>query len=209
MPIRNAINPCPPFCKQGSLLQCRMNEGVQTSDKGLRGTKCMHSRSWVCFVVSFSMMVEFTCLVPCVSAANDPSGLGVRRSRQTGLAVFVTAKPGGVIGVSTAPGKVKADADDFLRVHGYLFGIVDPVKQLVQRKTFTDSLQTTHASFEQVHKGVPVFSGVIRLHQNGAGDFTVANGDFYPIPNEFVVIPQLSSDAATAKARGWHCNSVR
>ncbi|MCZ6836763.1 MAG: M4 family metallopeptidase, partial [Planctomycetota bacterium] len=59
-----------------------------------------------------------------------------------------------------------------------------------------DSLGYIHTTHEQVHRGIKVFSGIVRVHQNPAGDVHAANGDFYPIPEKLSTTPEI--DEATA-----------
>ncbi len=129
-----------------------------------------------------------------VKGADD--GLTVRTSRHTGLASFVTAIDGGVIPVPIAVGKAKPEPLDFLRARGHLFGITDPATQLAIEKTHVDALGHTHTTYRQVHKGVPVFAGVVKVHQNADGEVIVANGDFFPIPDKLSTKPNIDRQMA-------------
>lgn len=125
----------------------------------------------------------------------------MRTSPVTGLATFVTAGSagrgvGGAIVVAPSLGRTDATPADFIRQHGHLFGVTDQARQLARVKTRADSIGHTHTTYRQVHQGVPVFSGVLKVHQNQAGEFIAANGDFYPIPPELVTVPTLDAAAA-------------
>ncbi|MCP4590238.1 MAG: M4 family metallopeptidase [bacterium] len=66
----------------------------------------------------------------------------------------------------------------------------------------------THATYQQVFAGVPVFSGVVKVHRNGAGQFIAANGDFFRIAPKLDTNPALAettahSLAAAAVEGGW------
>ncbi len=123
--------------------------------------------------------------------------LRVERSGVTGLASFVAADDGGPI-TRDAGGVARAIStpDEFLRLHGGLFGVTDPQAQLLIDHVRRDEWNESHSTFCQVHRGVPVFSGVIRVHQDSAGRVVAANGDFNPIDAQLDVRPSLPSDAA-------------
>lgn len=130
------------------------------------------------------------------SAQPVAKALTVQHSRTTGLASFVTAADAGSIPVAVPAGRAKPQPIDFLNEHGALFGITDPTRQLVVRKVATDAIGHVHTSYAQVHKGVPVFSGIIKVHQNTAADFLAANGDFYPLPDTLITVATLDSAEA-------------
>ncbi|MBN1514468.1 MAG: M4 family metallopeptidase [Phycisphaerae bacterium] len=112
----------------------------------------------------------------------------VRRSPITGQASFVTSPESSRI---TQP-------EEFLRRHGGLFGVDDAARQLRRQRVQDDSLGYRHTTYEQVHRGIPVFSGVLKIHQDAAGRVRCANGDVYPISPKLSVVPSL--DAARTKA---------
>ena len=128
--------------------------------------------------------------------AQQPDGLEVYRSRATGLAAFVTPTDGGTIPVPIRPGRARVQPIDFLTQYGELFGVTDPVNQLIETRTQTDNLGYTHTTYEQVHDGIPVYSGVLKVHQNAAGGVTAANGDFYPISFKLNTTPRLDGASA-------------
>jgi len=132
--------------------------------------------------------------------AGNEAGLVVRRSPVTGLATSVTAADGGVIWTDTAKSRSKGRPGDFLEAHGRLFGIVDADGQLRLQRTRQCRLGQTHTTYSQMHLGIPVFSGVVKVHQDAAGQVVAANGDFYPIPAGFEVEPTLDAGAAARAA---------
>ncbi len=132
--------------------------------------------------------------------AEDAGGLRIARSRATGLARFVTAVDGGAIPVPAAVAGARPSPRDFLRVHGALFGVVNPDAELVEFRSVQDARLDTHTSFRQVVNGVPVFGGVLRVHQDAAGDVFAANGHYFPIPAGLNTLPAITLDAAVARA---------
>ncbi len=138
------------------------------------------------------------CLAPCASAVapaaapDAAGGLKVVRSRTTGLASFVVSSGGNAL----AP-----RPERFLDAHGHLFGVTNRVTQLRHLRTESDSLGHSHTTYAQVHASVPVFSGVLKVHQNAQGDVLAANGDFYLIPTGFNVKPKLTAVDAARAAR--------
>lgn len=129
------------------------------------------------------------------------AGLRIHRSSRTGLATFVTAADGKAIPVPHRAGKQRPDASDFLVTHGALFGVIDHVQQLVLHKVQTDTLGHTHTTYHQIHKGVPVFSGVLKVHEDATGTIIVANGDFYPSATKVKTVPSLQAATAIAIAQ--------
>ncbi|MFH1107596.1 MAG: M4 family metallopeptidase, partial [Planctomycetota bacterium] len=127
-------------------------------------------------------------------------GLKIERSNATGLATFVTAPGGGAIAVQPAVAGRRIQPMDFLTAQGHLFGVGDAARELLQTRAEADQLGQTHTSYQQVHKGVPVFSGVLKVHQGGDGSILAANGDFYPIADRLDANPKLTADEAAARA---------
>lgn len=129
------------------------------------------------------------------------AALRVDRSQPLGLATFVTAADGGAIPVrAPAPGGPVRPID-FLNEHGHLFGIANPAAELVETRAQVDRFAETHTTYTQVHQGVPVFSGVLKVHQARDGSVYAANGRFYPIRPNLSTVPTLTADEAVARAR--------
>ncbi|MCP4248336.1 MAG: hypothetical protein GY778_14915 [bacterium] len=133
-------------------------------------------------------------------AQQTDAGIRIIRSGVTGRATFLSATDGGAIPVAP-PARGMAKPIDVLAAHGQAFGITKPDRQLVPVKVETDDLGYTHTTFQQVHHGVTVFSGVIKVHQDAAGRFTSVNGDFYVISPKLNAVPTLDVQAAEAAAR--------
>ena len=67
-----------------------------------------------------------------------------------------------------------------LRRFGSLFGVSDPAAELRVLDTTTDRLGRSRTSFEQLHRGVPVIGGVLRVHVDAEGRLHAINGTFIP-----------------------------
>lgn len=133
-------------------------------------------------------------------AADPAADLVVRVSARTGLTVFVSAAPGRSIPVKPTNGRSAAAPIDFLQQHGSRFGLRDPARQLHFDSARTDVLGQTHSTYRQFHRGIPVFSGLLKVHQDAAGRFIAANGRFYPIPETLSIVPTLTSEQAETVA---------
>jgi len=124
------------------------------------------------------------------------SDLEVRRSSVTGRASSVVAAGGGTIPLPAGTGGGESRVMDFVAHYGHLFGVHDPQRQLEVHGTRTDRLGHTQTTLHQVHRGVPVFSGVLKVHQDADGQVIAAFGDVYPIGEGYEIEPLV--DARTA-----------
>ncbi|MFQ5490441.1 MAG: M4 family metallopeptidase [Phycisphaerae bacterium] len=131
----------------------------------------------------------------------DPA-FELRRSVRTGLVSFLKAADGGTLEVPRVNRLAKPQPLDALMQYGRMFGIDDPAGQLQGQQTRTDALGFTHTTYQQVHNGVTVFSGQIKVHQDGAGRFIAVNGDFYPLPDGLDTHPEINVARAEQIARG-------
>jgi len=89
---------------------------------------------------------------------------------------------------------------DFLVQHGHRFGVTNPTTELALTRTESDALGHRHTTYAQVHKGIRVFSGVLKVHQNAMGQIVAANGDFYPIAPKLGTTPTLTAAEAGSVA---------
>lgn len=135
--------------------------------------------------------------------AQQPDALDIHRSRVTGLAAFVKAADGGAVPVQPRPGRTRIQPMDFLGQYGELFGVADPGNQLVLAKTETDALGHRHTTYHQVHQGIEVFAGVLKVHQNAGGQVVAANGDFFPISPKLNTDPTLDRQSAISTAKAY------
>ncbi len=136
------------------------------------------------------LLLVVAMLLP-ISAGADatlsPSGPGdnvkVSIAPQTGMARFVRLTAGQADRLARQAGgrgATERHAAVFFGEHGSLFGVRDASAELALAKTQTDYLGTTHMSYDQVYRGIPVFAGVLRVHFDAQGLITAANGTFIP-----------------------------
>ena len=92
-----------------------------------------------------------------------------------------------------------AQAGTFLREVGDLFGLSDPDAQLRPVGLRHDPYGGSHLTYQQVHHGVPVFAGVLRVHFNASGEVTGANGVVLP-DLEISAVPAVGAAAARERA---------
>jgi Zn-dependent metalloprotease len=131
----------------------------------------------------------------------DTSGLRIERSGYQGGVNFIAPKtPGDAIKVDAPAGRSRLAPLAFLDQYGGLFGIADPVAELTVDKVEADTLGHVHTTYRQVFKGVPVFSGALKVHQNAKGEVIASNGRFYPIKPTTIVTPTLDADAGALAA---------
>lgn len=146
------------------------------------------------------LSLAITCLA-LPAAAQNPSDVSVvSTSPKTGLATFVTVADDQVVGGKQAARAAKAKPLDFLAQHGHLFGVRNAATELREHGTKKDLIGKAHTSYEQVHKGVPVFAGELKVHQDAGGRVRAANGKFFPIPDKLSTIPSLNVADAVAVA---------
>jgi len=150
--------------------------------------------------VAFALVVA--AFVQHASAESPPeANLRIHRSAITGLASFVAADRGNRTEVESEDGQSPVRPSEYLQQYGSLFGIEDPTTQLSRRRVWKDALGQTHTEYRQVHHGVLVFSGVIKVHQNAEGHVVAANGDFYPVSPGLELTATIAAGAAFGMAR--------
>lgn len=132
------------------------------------------------------------------SVAGSEAPLRIQTHTRTGQALYVSpadrpAPPAALAGEMP-------DAWDLLHSCAAAFGIADPATDLILERAETDHLGFRHNTFQQMHGGVPVFSGVIKVHQDSEGRFVSANGRFHKIPRQVDTLPRLTREQAIAAA---------
>ncbi|MBK8269619.1 MAG: M4 family metallopeptidase [Planctomycetes bacterium] len=127
----------------------------------------------------------------------------VERNAQSGAVAFIRGANGGPLPLAPAANAVLVpNAIDALKSYGHHFGISDPSTQLIQTRVESDPLGWTHTTLEQRHLGVPVFSGVLKVHQNAAGELMSINGRYYAISPKLSVTPEIDASMAEQIAAG-------
>lgn len=136
---------------------------------------------------------------PAAVQASDPS---YRYSKITGKATFLTSDDGQALSLNQPVGAAGAGAATLaaLRQYGTPFGVTDPDNQLRQLRVDTDQLGHTHTTYQQVHDGIDVFSGIVKVHQNAQGELLGINGDVYPISAKLNTTPVITPEVALATA---------
>lgn len=150
------------------------------------------------------ILVLTGCVARLCAAASlppDPPGdIRVHLSGKTGRVSFLTVTGDTALQPAPAGGAAQDPAMTFLEVHGKAFGIVDPSTQLTPLRVEADSLGFAHTTYRQYHKGVRVFGGVVKVHEDTAGRVYAANGDFLPVPEDLAVTPVVKMADAEAAA---------
>ena len=111
----------------------------------------------------------------------------------TGTARFVRVAAGAARGPRTAPGaaatplaaqaasvSARQASADFLRSYGRAFGIRDYDADLRVVSEQADRLGYRHFTYQQMHRGVPVFAGILRSHVDSDQQVRAVNGTFVP-----------------------------
>jgi len=131
--------------------------------------------------------------------AAGPTQLRIDTHPKLHLPIMARASGGGAIDVRGANLAAQGPIDPlaFFTAYPEAFHVGDPAANLRLIRTESDTLGTIHTTYQQLHAGVPVFSGTLKVHQNAAGDIICVNGRYYPIAAEkFDPKPSMQSDAA-------------
>lgn len=134
------------------------------------------------------------------AVANEPV---YRYSKITGAATFLTSDDGQPLAVNAAAGGVAVRANaatQALDQYAAPFGVTDAAIQLQLIKVDTDLLGHVHTTYQQVHDGIEVFTGILKVHEDANGGFLGINGDFYAIPAKFETAPTVTPEAALTAA---------
>lgn len=135
-------------------------------------------------------------LLVCPFAAIADDAVRVTRSTSSGLPVFA--------GWSRVPHNQAAaplgrtGRLDLCAVH---FNVADAAAELILVRDEVDALRHRHETYQQMHRGVPVFSGILKVHSDAAGRVVAGSGRYYPIPGDLSVQPQVPGDSANAVAQ--------
>jgi Zn-dependent metalloprotease len=118
----------------------------------------------------------------------------IRTSSRLGLATSVVFPGGRTVG---HPG-----ADGALAELGHYLGIQSVGSELVRTSEVRDALGQVHTTYQQVCDGIPVFSGIVKVHCDASGRVLCINGRFYPVTNKTALVPAVDASVATATAAG-------
>lgn len=125
------------------------------------------------------------------------------RSNRAGRVTFVYPIPAANPAAASDPADLTAD----LTVHGVapLFGVADVASNLSSEGAITDPLGRTTTTWRQMHRGVPVFSGILKTHQSSRGELIAANGLIHAVKTPLDVAPsrndRYAADAIRAALR--------
>ncbi len=120
-------------------------------------------------------------------------------SSATGVVSFASVAPGGSLFPAGAGQPAEQQALAFFTAYGAAFGLTDAASQLAGSRVVVDSYGTTHVSYAQTHRGVPVFGSFLRAHFDAAGRMSAANGATVP-GVKISTTPELSAEQAGAIA---------
>ena len=121
----------------------------------------------------------------------EAQDLVVRRALPTGQATFVSIQD---------PATARLEPMELLRRHGPLFGLTQPDRDLATARIEDDAFGHRHTTFQQYYQGVPVFSGVLKVHQAPDGLSGVVNGHFRRVGSSLSPEPTISRNEAVAVA---------
>jgi Zn-dependent metalloprotease len=110
-------------------------------------------------------------------AADSGGTARVSPHRATGTARFIRLQPGSL---PLSGASAEERARDFFQRHGGILGLRDARAELEPAGGGQDRFGFTHLGYRQVHRGVPVFAGTVRVHFDARGELTAVNGTFVP-----------------------------
>ncbi len=133
-----------------------------------------------------------------VHGASPGSVRVLQRSPDSGLATFIVPARGQVLSVKATSNRRDDIARSFLKQYGSYFGVVDSDQQLVRddSRCVADVVGGYHSTFRQVHHGVPVFSGMLKVHHRLDAQVTAANGEFHQVPHKLRIVPSVTEQQA-------------
>jgi bacillolysin len=138
-------------------------------------------------------------------AEDSTRALVARRDPGEALPSFVTARIP-VAEFSSARGPA-GRGWDFWGAYGRAFGVAVPRAELALRSIERDDIGMTHLTYDQRHRGLPVFGRQILLHFRGDA-VTVVNGELTP-DIAVSTTPSVSAGEARSAARAVPARRVR
>lgn len=130
----------------------------------------------------------------------DVGAVQLRRHRATGMIGFLRLhQPADFAAFRAQNATPATKAQLFFTQYGDMFGITAAATQLQLRSTQADRLGGQHIIYQQMHQGIEVFGGQLRVHFDAAGRLTTVNGTAVP-DVQVNPIPAQSAQAATQTA---------
>jgi Zn-dependent metalloprotease len=111
---------------------------------------------------------------------NARGSVAISTQKSTDMASFVQVSRGGDLHPANRNNTPNGKAKGFFAEYGGLFGVRNANTELAELSTFTDGQGYTHISYQQVHRGVPVFAAILQAHVSSSNDLTAMNGVFVP-----------------------------
>ncbi|MFW6097481.1 MAG: M4 family metallopeptidase, partial [Chloroflexota bacterium] len=130
--------------------------------------------------------------------ADSGGQANVSHNSATGVASFVRLPHDGGLAL-TAGLSAEAEARAFLAAYGAAFGVQDPDRQLQLVDERRNLAGHTQLSYKQVHEGVDVFAGMLRVQLDGSNRVVSANGAFVP-GIKVDTTPSLTAETAMTRA---------
>ncbi len=90
---------------------------------------------------------------------------------------------------------------DFLMIHGQEMGISDPTRQLRRSRVVREPGGESHARFDQLHQGLPVFGRQLIVHLDQHGEPQSMGGNYAAVDVPVATHPAITSDEAARSAR--------
>ncbi|MBU1177971.1 M4 family metallopeptidase [Patescibacteria group bacterium] len=129
-------------------------------------------------------------------------GLDYKVDRSTGQVDYIASQTGSIPIELTGLAELSSQtvADQFLAEYGSYFGLRDPATELAVVENKQDKLKMSHAVYNQLYKGLPVFGGQLIVHLDSTNAIQSANGQV--IPNvDLDVNPKINQESAADKAK--------
>ena len=162
------------------------------------GFYTVHFGAWALCLGATAVLVNPVAADEPISPRRD---LQLIRSDASGQVTFLRAPAGQPLSVRAGIGRAEATPLDFLMQYGSLLGVRDVHAELQEFQVTTDRLGGRRTAYRQVYRGVPVYSGIIYVHQNALGEFVAANGHFHPLKSPLNMNPTLNATQAEVIAR--------
>ena len=95
----------------------------------------------------------------------------------------------------------QSEAPPFPDAAAQAFAVTSPADELVLQSSGADAIGWHHHRFQQLHDGVPVFSGQLLVHYDQENVLKSVNGRFYQIPDDLDIQASIPINIAEQAAR--------